>query len=242
MAELPPDDREEAREWIRKTREKLARDEAEKNKNKHAKGDGAQPPEQDGEKALRQLRVDIGQLNKASTPEAVVAIIERISACAPDEISRDRLLATVKTQTGTGMGALRKQLGRVRAQKRARLQNASPSTPPELSDDALALGFVDQHEDKLRYVALWGKWMIWCGSHWKIEDTLKAFDLARAICRGASAKAPSEDQAAAIASAKTVNAVASLARSDRRVAETVDAWDCDQWTLNTSTGTINTHK
>jgi putative DNA primase/helicase len=119
-------------------------------------------------------------------------------------------------------------------------QTQRPVVPPEFSDDALALRFAKLNADKLRYVAAWGKWMLWCGSRWLAEDTLIAFDFARAICRGASAEASSEKQAAAIASAKTVNAVASLSRSDRRLAETIDAWDGDQWVLNTATGTINT--
>jgi phage/plasmid-associated DNA primase len=135
------------------------------------------------------------------------------------------------------------RLEQVRRQKQVQAGRADhPNIPPEFSDDALALRFTDEHQDELRYVARWGKWMIWCGSYWKPEDTLKAFDLARAVCRGASAKAPSEKQAATIASAKTVNAVASLSRSDRRFAETVDVWDCDQWALNTTTGTIITRK
>jgi putative DNA primase/helicase len=128
------------------------------------------------------------------------------------------------------------QLEQVRRQK---AQQTTPAGAHEFSDDALALRFAEQHQDKLRYVALWGKWMLWDGSHWKSEDTLKAFDLARALCRGASAEVSAKQQAAAIASAKTVNAVASLSRSDRRVAQTIDIWDCDQGRLNTPDGTID---
>jgi putative DNA primase/helicase len=126
--------------------------------------------------------------------------------------------------------------------EQVRQRRKTADGPPEFSDDALALTFAEQHQDKLRYVALWGKWLLWQETHWKPEDTLKAYDLARAVCRGASTKAGSEKQAAAIASAKAVNAVASLARSDRRIAETTDAWDRDQWVLNTTAGTINTAK
>jgi hypothetical protein len=115
-----------------------------------------------------------------------------------------------------------------------------PQLPPDYSDDAMALKFTDLHQDVLRYVALWGKWMIWCGTHWMPEDTLKALDFARRVCRSASALILKPQLAAAIASAKTVNGVASLARSDRRTAETVDVWDRDPWALNTPTSTIGT--
>ena len=54
---------------------------------------------------------------------------------------------------------------------------------PEFSDDALALEFTARHAHALRYVAKWGTWLDWDGTRWKFEDTLKAFDLARATAR-----------------------------------------------------------
>ena len=42
-----------------------------------------------------------------------------------------------------------------------------------------------------------------------------------------------------IASAKTVAAVATLARADRRIAATVDQWDRDPWLLNTPGGVVD---
>ena len=57
------------------------------------------------------------------------------------------------------------------------------------------------------------------------DDTLSAFDDARKICRTASAECNRDSLKKAIASAKTVAAVLSLARADRRLAATVDQWD-----------------
>ena len=54
---------------------------------------------------------------------------------------------------------------------------------PEFSDDALALEFTARHAPELRYVAKWGTWLYWDGTRWKFEETLKAFDLARAVAR-----------------------------------------------------------
>jgi putative DNA primase/helicase len=34
---------------------------------------------------------------------------------------------------------------------------------PPFSEEALALEFVDRHSTKLRYVAVWKKWLIWNG-------------------------------------------------------------------------------
>ncbi len=72
------------------------------------------------------------------------------------------------------------------------------------------------------------------GSHWQIDNSMKAFDLARQICRTASAEIgdpKSARLAAAVASAKTVAATIGLARADRRHAATIDIWNADSWIL-----------
>jgi putative DNA primase/helicase len=109
--------------------------------------------------------------------------------------------------------------------------------PPEFSDEALALLFARRHADDLRYVAVWGQWMLWAEPIWQADDTLRAFDLARAVCRSVSALAPADKRiGTGIASAKTVAATASLARADRRLAATVDGWDADEWLFVTPEG------
>jgi putative DNA primase/helicase len=110
--------------------------------------------------------------------------------------------------------------------------------PPEFSDESLALRFAEQHASSLRYVDAWSKWLIWDGRRWAIDETRRAFDLSRAICRAASAEC-NDKTAKLIASAKTVAATLSLARSDRRLAATVDQWDADAWLLNTPGGVVD---
>ena len=109
--------------------------------------------------------------------------------------------------------------------------------PPEYSDELLALRFSEKHGSTLRYVAAWNRWLSWNGAHcWEFDQTMWTFDLARAICRIASAEIDDPKQkkfAGAVASAKTIAAVVSLARSDRRHAAIVDQWDADTWSLNT---------
>lgn len=105
------------------------------------------------------------------------------------------------------------------------------------SDIMLAAEFARQHADGLRYVNTWGQWLRWTGAVWQPERTLLAFDLSRAICLQMAAAI--EKGGKAVASAKTVAAVVTLARSDRRIAVTEDVWDADKWLLNTPGGTIN---
>src|SRR6476660_1517673 len=60
--------------------------------------------------------------------------------------------------------------------------------PPEFSEESLALRFAEQHALDLRYVDMWSKWLIWDGKRWAVDETRRAFDLSRAICRAASAE------------------------------------------------------
>ena len=72
------------------------------------------------------------------------------------------------------------------------------------------------------------------GARWAPDETLHAFDLARAICRETAAGAGRA--AANVASAKTVAAVERLAKADRRLAATVAQWDANGWLLNSRWG------
>lgn len=111
--------------------------------------------------------------------------------------------------------------------------------PPEFTDEALALRFTAKHAGELRYVAAWGRWLIWDGSVWRFEETLRAFDLSRAVCRQASAECNNARTSAAIASAKAVAAIITLAKADRRHAATTEQWDLDPWLLNTPDGVVD---
>jgi putative DNA primase/helicase len=111
--------------------------------------------------------------------------------------------------------------------------------PPAFSEEALALRFATLHEADLRYVAAWGRWMIWDGKRWQFDETLRAFDLVRRVCRHASAECNNQKLASLLASAKTVAAIERLAKADRRLAATTEQWDADPWLLNTPSGAID---
>ena len=110
---------------------------------------------------------------------------------------------------------------------------------PRFSDIDLAQRFADRHAHRLRFVAKWSQWMSWDGQRWRFDTTLAAFDLARDLCQGEAAKCNKKNDSKAIASAKTVAAVEKLARSDRRIAATVEQWDADSWCLNTPDGIVD---
>ena len=115
--------------------------------------------------------------------------------------------------------------------------------PVEYSDECLAQRFTARHEHDLRFVNLWGRWLMWDGRRWRQDETLKAFDLARAIACEASAEIAEQDGsiklASSVASAKTVAAIERLAKADRRHASVTEDWDADPWLLNTPDGTVD---
>ena len=79
------------------------------------------------------------------------------------------------------------------AAKATNTQRDTPLPPfsdgplPPFSDEALALRFAECHAGDLRFVASWGKWLTWDGMRWRIDNTVRAFDYARSICREAAA-------------------------------------------------------
>jgi putative DNA primase/helicase len=121
----------------------------------------------------------------------------------------------------------------------ARQKPNTADKAPAFSDEALALLFAERHAGDLRFVAKWSAWLSWTGKRWRFDDTLHAFDLARRIIREEAARCNKTKDARIIASAKTVAAVERLARSDRRLAATIDQWDADPWLLNTPDGVVD---
>jgi len=104
------------------------------------------------------------------------------------------------------------------------------------TEDGLALEFSARHASVLRYVAIWGSWLQWDGCRWQRERTLKVFDAARLVCRDAVDRG---GDAKRLLSAKTVAAIETLARSDRRHATTAEIWDAARWSLNTPGGIVD---
>ena len=97
--------------------------------------------------------------------------------------------------------------------------------PVEYSDECLAQRFTARHEHDLRFVNLWGRWLMWDGRRWRQDETLKAFELARATACEASAEIAEQDGsiklASAVASAKTSCSPSRLGPTSLRIAFSV---------------------
>jgi len=119
----------------------------------------------------------------------------------------------------------------------AELQDSGELSPA--AEESLALAYAERHAHELRYVAAFGRWMRYDGIRWGFDDTLHAFDRARAICREVALDCDKAKVATAIASAKTVAAVERLAKADRRLAATADQWDLCPWSLQDDGMTVD---
>jgi len=121
----------------------------------------------------------------------------------------------------------------------AKIVELDAQRPPLFTDEALALRFAVRYGLKLRYVAGSSRWFIYTGKQWTADETLHAFDLARLVCREASAECNKPKIASTLASAKTVAAIERLAKADRRMAARMDQFDVDPMLLNTPGGVMD---
>ncbi len=108
----------------------------------------------------------------------------------------------------------------------------------EFSHEQLALDFAARYAGDLLFVSKFNRWRRWSGLVWAEDSTLTAYDSARTVCRVTALSAPRKIQQG-LASAPTVNAVVTLARTDPRIVRAHDIFDRDPWLLNTPGGVVD---
>lgn len=115
-----------------------------------------------------------------------------------------------------------------------------PEQPPVAnSDDALANILADRITGDWHYVGRWGDWLHWNGQRWEVDERLAIVGPARAVCREAGVALGANSMARGVSSAKTIQNVVSLARSDPGIAATPENFDADPWLLNTPGGHVD---
>jgi putative DNA primase/helicase len=112
---------------------------------------------------------------------------------------------------------------------------AVPAT--EMSEDWLALRFVDRYNDLFRWTSGMD-WMFHDGSRWVHDkQLLKRFAMCRQMCRELGANKQGRE-AERLSSAKTVASILTLAKCDQRIVTASDSWDAEIDTLNTPLGLV----
>lgn len=126
---------------------------------------------------------------------------------------------------------------------RRAIDKGAEATPPQYSEEATALRFADLHGSERRHVALWNRWLLWNGAHWRVDDTQRTRELMRRLCRKVAREYQKETNkqmtARTIASRRFIEGAERLASADSRIAAHPDQFDADPWALNTPAGIID---
>lgn len=109
--------------------------------------------------------------------------------------------------------------------------------------------FIDQHKDRLRYVATWGKWLVWDGKRWVLDETLEVERLAQQTAKSIyleAGRATETEVSKALGawankcqSREKVASMIHMAHSDLQLVVHHDQLDANPWLLNCENGTVN---
>jgi putative DNA primase/helicase len=117
--------------------------------------------------------------------------------------------------------------------------NVSAAAVAGLTEDGIALAFAAAYRDKLLHDHDAGRWLEWCGSHWRECRTPIAFHYARELSRLAVAVLPERDRPKTPLRAAFAAAVERLAAADPVFARHSGDFDHDPWLLATPGGTVD---
>lgn len=112
--------------------------------------------------------------------------------------------------------------------------------PVQFSDDAIARALSEQLGAEWRHAG--GDWYRWNGRRWMVEKTQLVLDISRKVCRGMSHEADNQKIARQISSKSVIYAASKLAENDRAHATELNAFDADDWLINTPDGPVALHK
>jgi putative DNA primase/helicase len=116
-----------------------------------------------------------------------------------------------------------------------------------LTDLGNALRFVALEGKHARYCAPWGKWLLWDGHRWRIDEAqeieLRAVSVIRDLLRQAAAAESDEQRKMLAKYARTTESRRArrdlLASAAPYLAVAPDELDCDPWLLNCQNGTLD---
>src|SRR5580704_9418570 len=126
--------------------------------------DGAVFPEFDAAKAAAR--------DQSPTAAADTLTVARLAALTVGDYDRSRL--DEATKLGWRVDTLDSEVQKARRAAQS-ISDDEPDRPPAFSDEALAVRFTDRHNDRLRYVAKWGRWLIREPAVWHFDETMQAF-------------------------------------------------------------------
>ena len=117
-------------------------------------------------------------------------------------------------------------------------------SPAASSDFALAHRFLHEHGEDVRYYRAWGKWLIWEGGRWLVDEGAAVEKLAAETVRAIELEgAPRRATDAAIAGLLRVASAGSSARMRPERLDLIASWfNCANGTLDLTTGELRPHQ
>ncbi len=125
----------------------------------------------------------------------------------------------------------------------------TPASILPLTDSGNAERLVRRFGDRMRYCHPWGKWLVWDGARWTIDNTAAverlAKDTVRLVYQEASETTPDDQRTALVKwglSCESIGrraAMLNLARSEAGIPIVPDGLDADPWALNVQNGTVD---
>jgi putative DNA primase/helicase len=117
-------------------------------------------------------------------------------------------------------------------------EQAAKDLIPVLSEDHVALEFVDRNLGLVRFDSTNRKWYVWAGNRWQQDRTAVASSWTRSLVRAlASDQSPADRRR--LGSRKFCDGVEGFARTDQRVAVTHEHWDRNIEALGTPSGIVD---
>lgn len=121
------------------------------------------------------------------------------------------------------------------------VDESAPAAGPETysrTDDGNALRLVDRHADEIRYCPARG-WLTWDGHRWAWDERGLVAELARDIARSLPEDEGDLQHKARSLSARGLESMVKVARTDPRIVAPPAALDANPWQLNTPDGVVD---
>ena len=119
-------------------------------------------------------------------------------------------------------------------------ESAAADLVPVLSEDAIALEFVNRNADTVRYDWTAGAWYVWTSYRWKRDATGVASSWTRSLVRSlVNDPAIGRSERRRFGTLRFTQGVEGFARRDQRIAVTRNHWDNDLDLIGTPSGTVD---
>jgi len=118
-------------------------------------------------------------------------------------------------------------------------EQAAKEIAPVLSEDYVALEFVNRNLNLVRFDHTHRKWYVWAGNRWRKDDTAVASSWNRSLARsfGSTDRSPADRRR--LGSRKFADGVEGFARTDQRMAVTHEHWNQNVEVLGTPGGIVD---